>query len=110
MAFLFLRCGYTRIRAWLHHVIIQESHDAGGTRLPAEPGTVVAMASGDQSTPPAAALPDELRGLTYDRATPEQVRQIREHVRAQLAILDAQWTPEERRQRHEEVRRRLDAA
>jgi len=68
------------------------------------------MATTDHSTEPGAALPDELRGLTYDQATPEQVRQVREHVRAQLAALDAQWTPEERQQRREELRRRLDAA
>jgi hypothetical protein len=68
------------------------------------------MATSDHSTEPAPALPDELRGLTYDQATPEQVRQVREHVRAQLAALDAQWTPEERQQRREELRRRLDAA
>jgi hypothetical protein len=58
----------------------------------------------------ATALPEELRGLTYDQATSEQVRQIREHVRAQLAALDAQWTPEQRQQRREELRRRLNAA
>jgi hypothetical protein len=68
------------------------------------------MATPDHSTEPAPALPHELRGLTYDQATPEQVRQVREHVRAQLATLDAQWTPEERQQRREELRRRLDAA
>jgi hypothetical protein len=68
------------------------------------------MATPDHSAEPAPALPDELRGLTYDQATPEQVRQVREHVRAQLAALDAQWTPEERQQRREELRRRLDAA
>ena len=68
------------------------------------------MASSDHSTEPVAALPDELRGLTYDQATPEQVRQVREHVRAELAALDARWTPEERQQRREELRRRLDAA
>ncbi len=27
----------------------------------------------DRSNAPAAALPDELRGLTYDQATPEQI-------------------------------------
>jgi hypothetical protein len=68
------------------------------------------MASAEQSIPRATALPDDLRGLTYDQATPEQVHQIREHVRAQLAALDAQWTPEQRQQRREELRRRLDAA
>ena len=68
------------------------------------------MATSDHSTEPASTLPDELRGLTYDQATPEQVRQVREHVRAQLAALDAQWTPEERQQRREELRRQLDAA
>jgi hypothetical protein len=68
------------------------------------------MANAEQSTPGAQTLPDELRGLTYEQATPEQVRQIREHVRAQLAALDARWTPEEREQRREELRRRLDAA
>ena len=68
------------------------------------------MATSDHSTEPASTLPDELRGLTYDQATPEQVRQVREHVRAQLAALDAQWAPEERQQRREELRRQLDAA
>jgi len=68
------------------------------------------MATSDHSTEPAPPLPDELRGLTYDQATPEQVRQVREHVRAQLAALDAQWTPEERQQRREELRRQLNAA
>jgi hypothetical protein len=68
------------------------------------------MATPDHPTRPAPELPDELRGLTYDRATPEQVRQVREHVRAQLAALDAQWTPEQRQQRRDELRRRLDAA
>ena len=68
------------------------------------------MATSDHSTEPAPALPDELRGLTYDQATPEQVRQVREHVRAELAALDARWTPEERQRRREELRRRLDAA
>ena len=68
------------------------------------------MATSDHSTEPASTLPDELRGLTYDQATPEQVRQVREHVRAELAALDARWTPEERQQRREELRRRLDAA
>jgi hypothetical protein len=68
------------------------------------------MASADHSTPETAALPDELRGLTYDQATPEQVRQIREHMRAQLAALDAQWTPEQREQRRQAALRRLDAA
>ena len=68
------------------------------------------MATPDHPTRPAPELPDELRGLTYDQATPEQVRQVREHVRAQLAALDAQWTQEQRQQRREELRRRLDAA
>ncbi len=68
------------------------------------------MANADQSVPRATDLPDDLRGLTYDRATPEQVRQIREHMRAQLAALDARWTPEQRQERREEIRRRLDAA
>jgi hypothetical protein len=68
------------------------------------------MATPDHPARPAPELPDELRGLTYDQATPEQVRQVREHVRAQLAALDAQWTPEQRQQRREKLRRRLDAA
>jgi hypothetical protein len=68
------------------------------------------MASAEQSVPRATALPDDLHGLTYDQASPEQVRRVREHVRAQLAALDAQWTPEEREQRRVEFLRRLDAA
>jgi hypothetical protein len=68
------------------------------------------MATPEHSAEQASTLPDELRSLTYDQATPEQVRQVREHVRAQLAALDAQRTPEERQQRREELRRRLDAA
>jgi hypothetical protein len=52
------------------------------------------MATSDHS-----AFPEELRGLTYDQATPEQVARTREHMRAQLAAADARWTPEEREQR-----------
>jgi hypothetical protein len=43
------------------------------------------MATSDHSAEPATTLPDELRGLTYEQATPEQVARIREYVRAQLA-------------------------
>jgi hypothetical protein len=68
------------------------------------------MGTSDHSTEPAPALPDELRGLTYEQATPEQVRQVREHVRAQLAALDARWTPEEREARRAEFLHRLNAA
>jgi hypothetical protein len=68
------------------------------------------MTSAEQSVPGAATLPEDLRGLTYDQASPEQVRRVREHVRAQLAALDAQWTPEEREQRRVEFLRRLDTA
>ncbi len=70
------------------------------------------MASAEKSTPKVEALSEELRGLTYEKATPEQVRQVRQHVRAQLAALDAQWTPEQRHQRRAELRRQLglDAA
>ncbi len=67
------------------------------------------MATPEHPTP-ATTLPDELRGLTYDQATPEQVRQVREHVRAQLAALDARWTPEEREQRRAAFLARLNAA
>lgn len=34
---------------------------------------------------PDAQLPAELRGLTYDRATPEQIAEVREFYRAKLA-------------------------
>jgi hypothetical protein len=68
------------------------------------------MATSDHSTEPASALPDELRGLTYEQATPEQVAQTREYVRAQLAAADARWTPEEREQRRAEFLDRLNAA
>ena len=68
------------------------------------------MADADHPIPQAAALPDELREMTYDQATPEQVHQVREHVRAQLAALDSRWTPEERQQRRTEFLRSLNAA
>ena len=68
------------------------------------------MATPDHPTRPALALPDELRGLTYDRATPEQVAQAREYVRARLAAADEQWTPEEREQRRTAFLDRLNAA
>ncbi len=67
------------------------------------------MATHDHSTP-ATALPDELHGLTYNQATPEQIAKTREHIRAQLAAADAQWTPEEREQRRAAFLDRLDAA
>jgi hypothetical protein len=66
------------------------------------------MADADQPEPPE--LPEELRGLTYDQATPEQVAQIRAHMRAKLAAADERWTPEERRRQDAEFLRRLDAA
>ncbi len=68
------------------------------------------MASTDHSDPLVLSLPEELRGLTYDQATPEQVAQVRAHVRALLAAADARWTDEEREQRRAAFRRRLDAA
>jgi hypothetical protein len=68
------------------------------------------MATPDHPTRPAPTLPDELRGLTYDEATPEQVAQAREYVKAQLAAADAQWTPEEREQRRRAFLDRLNAA
>ncbi|MGN9908416.1 hypothetical protein ACTMTJ_12800 [Phytohabitans sp. LJ34] len=68
------------------------------------------MATQDHSTEPVPALPEELRGLTYEQATPEQVARVREHVRARLAAADARWTPEERERRHAAFLDRLDAA
>ena len=68
------------------------------------------MATPDHPTRPAPTLPDELSGLTYDEATPEQVAQAREYVKAQLAAADAQWTPEEREQRRTAFLDRLNAA
>ncbi len=73
-------------------------------------GNVEVMATSDHSTEPAPTLPDELRGLTYDQATPEQVARAREYVRAQLATADASWTPEERERRRTEFLDRLNAA
>jgi hypothetical protein len=67
------------------------------------------MGTSDHSTEPAPALPDELRGLTYEQATPEQVAQVRAHVRAMLAAAE-RWTDEEREQRRAAFLRRLDAA
>lgn len=61
----------------------------------------------DQDRPRTPVLPEELHGLTYDQATPEQIAQIRAYWRARLAALDARWTPEEREQRREEFRRRV---
>jgi hypothetical protein len=68
------------------------------------------MSTSDHSTEPAPTLPDELRGLTYEQATPEQVAQTREYVRARLAAADRRWTPEEREQRRAEFLDRLNAA
>jgi hypothetical protein len=68
------------------------------------------MATSDHSIEPAPALPDELRDLTYDQATPEQVARTREYMRAQLAAADASWTPEERERRRTEFLDRLNAA
>ena len=67
------------------------------------------MASADHPAPQEPTLPEELRGLTYDRATPEQVAQVRAYIRAKLAAAD-RWTDEEREQRREAFLRRLDAA
>ena len=66
------------------------------------------MGNADQPGPQE--LPEELRGLTYDKATPEQVAQIREYMRAKVAAADARWTPEERERQRAEFLRRLDAA
>jgi hypothetical protein len=68
------------------------------------------MGTPDHSTRPAPELPDELRDLTYEQATPEQVARTREHMRAQLAAADARWTPEEREERRTAFLHRLDAA
>lgn len=68
------------------------------------------MTSGQHSDPHAMSLPEELRGLTYEQATPEQVAQVREHVRAQLADADARWSEQEREQRRAAFLDRLDAA
>jgi hypothetical protein len=68
------------------------------------------MATSDHSTEPAPTLPDELRGLTYEQATPEQVARTREYVRAQLAAADVRWTSKEREQRRAEFLDRLNAA
>jgi mono/diheme cytochrome c family protein len=68
------------------------------------------MASPDRSQHAAPSLPDELRGLTYDQATPEQVAQVRAYMRAKLAAADARWTDEEREQQRIAFLRRLDAA
>jgi hypothetical protein len=67
------------------------------------------MAAQDHPTP-ATALPDDLRGLTYGQATPEQVAQTREHMRAQLAAAYGQRSPEERQRRHAAFLDRLNAA
>jgi hypothetical protein len=67
------------------------------------------MGTQEHSTP-VTALPDELRGLTYDQATPDQVAMTREHIRAQLADADAHWTSEERQQRRAAFLDRLNAA
>jgi len=67
------------------------------------------MATADHSAQPVPALPEGLRGLTYEQATPEQVAQAREHVRAQLAAADARWTSEEREQRRAAFLDRLNA-
>jgi hypothetical protein len=73
-------------------------------------GNVEAMPTSDHSTEPAPALPKELRGLTYEQATPEQVARTREYVRAQLAAADASATPEERERRRADFLDRLNAA
>jgi hypothetical protein len=63
-----------------------------------------------EHTNPDSTLPSELRGLTYDQATPGQIARTREHVRAQLAAADAYWTAEEREQRRATFLGRLNAA
>ena len=68
------------------------------------------MATPDHSTHPVPTLPDELRGLTYEQATQEQVARTREHIRAQLAAADARWTPQERERRRTAFLDRLNAA
>jgi len=50
------------------------------------------MVTSDHLARPEPALPEELRGLTYDDATPEQVVQAREYVRAQIISADARMT------------------
>jgi hypothetical protein len=68
------------------------------------------MAGSGQADAGTTRLPDELRGLTYDQATPEQVARVREHVHAQLAAADARRTPEEREQRRAAFLDQLRAA
>ncbi len=68
------------------------------------------MANADHSNRGAGELPEELRDLTYDQATPEQIAQIREHMRAKLAAADARWTVADREQQRAAFLRRLDAA
>jgi hypothetical protein len=68
------------------------------------------MANADHSNRRAVDLPEELRGLTYDRATPEQVAEVRDRMRAQLAAADERWTEEEREQRRAAFLDRLHAA
>ncbi|MFC0527231.1 hypothetical protein [Phytohabitans kaempferiae] len=68
------------------------------------------MATPDRSAHPVPTLPDELRDLTYEQATPEQVDQIREHMRAELAAADERWTAEDREQQRNAFLRQLDAA
>lgn len=68
------------------------------------------MTSDQHSEPQATSLPEELRGLTYEQATPEQVARVREHVRAQLANADARWSEQEREQRRVAFLNRLNAA
>jgi len=63
----------------------------------------------DTDRPPATPLPDDLRGLTYETATSEQTAAVRDHVRRQLADLDAYWTNERRVKAHEAFLARLRA-
>jgi hypothetical protein len=68
------------------------------------------MTSSQHSNPRATGLPEELRGLTYEQATPEQVAHMRKRVRAQLADADARWSEQEREQRRAAFLNRLNAA
>jgi hypothetical protein len=64
------------------------------------------MATSDHSDSPTG----DPNGVTYDRATPEQVAHVRKDMQARLAAADARWTPEEREQRRAAFLARLDTA
>lgn len=68
------------------------------------------MTGGRHSGPQVTRLPEELCGSTYEQATPEQVAQVREHMRAQPADADARWSEQEREQRRAAFLGRLNAA